>query len=220
METPDNQPAPEKEDSTTPASPATTSKKPSKSPKKEKKAKEGIGSDRGTQTLFRSAYRVHVNLTTLADSKANFLISVNSLIMFLVAVHGIRFVKHAVMIYPVVIVLLSCTGSIVFAVLSARPRITREQMEHQSQFNGGMNLLFFGHFTRLPKDIFMKELTSALTGPPGSYNLMMNDLYELGQVLNKKFRQLQFSYFFLLYGLPTGMILFLVLEILILTDKI
>ena len=43
--------------------------------------KKGLGTNRGVETLFRSAYRVQMDLTGLADNKANIMISVNSIMM-------------------------------------------------------------------------------------------------------------------------------------------
>ena len=39
------------------------------------------GSNRGIETMFRSAYRVQMELTSLADNKANMMISINGIII-------------------------------------------------------------------------------------------------------------------------------------------
>lgn len=189
-----------------------------KKAKKQKKKK--LGSNRGIETLFRSVYHVHMNLTTLADTKANFLISVNSLIMLLVAVHGLNYVDHKAFLYPVGIVFFACIGSIIFAVLSARPRVRKEKSPHDDESGKRMNLLFFGDYTQLPKDRFIGELEEALQATTTTYPLMMADLYEMGQVLDKKFRLLRFAYGFLLYGLPVGMVLFLVIQAMVITGRL
>ncbi len=181
--------------------------------------KDKIGSRRGIETLFRSVYQVHINLTTLADSKANFLISVNTFVMLLVVAHGVTYVHDTVLYIPVAIVLFACTGSIIFAVLSARPRISKEGLTDESGSGGGLNLLFFGHFSRLSKDRFESEIQQVLRKRPLAYSLMAGDHYEMGQVLNRKYRLLRCAYSFLLYGLPAGTILFLALRILVLREK-
>ena len=60
-------------------------KKP-KSGKRKKKAKKGkaaggLGSSRGVETMFRTSYRTHVDLSHLADNKANIMISINGIII-------------------------------------------------------------------------------------------------------------------------------------------
>jgi len=49
-----------------------------------KKKKKGLGSTRGVETLFRSAYRVQMELTSLADNKANMMISINGIIISII----------------------------------------------------------------------------------------------------------------------------------------
>ena len=42
-----------------------------------KKLDKALGTNRGIETMFRSAYRVQMDLTSLADNKANMMISIN-----------------------------------------------------------------------------------------------------------------------------------------------
>ena len=69
-----------------------------------------LGSNRGVETMFRNACRVHVELSAIADSKANFLISVNSIILILAAAHGKEVVTDKLLLFPAVIVIGSCVG--------------------------------------------------------------------------------------------------------------
>ena len=52
--------------------------------KKGKKKDSGLGSSRGIETMFRTSYRVHQDLVSLADTKANIMISVNGLIISII----------------------------------------------------------------------------------------------------------------------------------------
>ena len=47
----------------------------------EKRKAKGPGTNRGVETMFRSAYRVQMELTALADNKANMMISINGIII-------------------------------------------------------------------------------------------------------------------------------------------
>ena len=44
---------------------------------------------------------------------------------------------------------------------------------------------------------------------------MMGDIYEMGIVLQKKYTRLKLAYGFLLYGLPIGLITFVIMECII-----
>ncbi len=49
-----------------------------------KKLDKTLGTNRGIETMFRSAYRVQMDLTGLADNKANMMISINGIIISII----------------------------------------------------------------------------------------------------------------------------------------
>ena len=57
-----------------------------RAPKKKNKDKldKALGTNRGIETMFRSAYRVQMELTALADNKANMMISINGIIISII----------------------------------------------------------------------------------------------------------------------------------------
>lgn len=185
--------------------------------KKAKKMKK-LGSARGIETLFRNIYRVHVEVSAMADNKANFLISVNSIILILAAAHGKEVVSDEWLLIPAAIVIGSCIGSMVYAVLVARPRITCAQKEDRNNpecLKQVPNLLFFGGFTKATKELYVEEMTELVLNGERIYPSMMSDIYDMGKVLKRKFERLQTAYGFLLYGLPGGIFLFLTMQTLL-----
>src|SRR5690242_17268227 len=82
--------------------------KKKKDRKEEKKVEEKKASfSRGVETLFRSAYQTHVNLTGMADGKASIMLTVNGLLLSVVlATITPRISSDEWLIVPVVIVLL------------------------------------------------------------------------------------------------------------------
>lgn len=173
-----------------------------------------LGSNRGIETLFRNVYRVHVEVSAMADNKANFLISVNSIILVLTAAHGKEVVTHELLLLPATIVIGSCIGSMIYAVLVARPRVTCAQKEDRKnpECQERPNFLFFGGFTKMPKEDYLEGMTEIITNAETIYPSMMADVYDMGMVLRRKFERLQTAYGFLLYGLPGGIFLFLTMQ--------
>lgn len=169
--------------------------------KKTKRLKK-LGSARGIETLFRNIYRVHVEVSAMADNKANFLISVNSVILVLAAAHGKEVVTDEWLLIPAAIVIGSCIGSMVYAVLVARPRVTCAQKEDKDKPEcfENPNLLFFGGFTKVQKKLYVEEMTELVLNGEKIYPSMMSDIYDMGKVLKRKFERLQTAYGFLLYG--------------------
>lgn len=182
--------------------------------KKKARKQKKLGSSRGIETLFRNIYRVHVEVSAMADNKANFLISVNSIILILAAAHGKEVVTDELLLIPAAIVIGSCIGSMVYAVLVARPRITCAQKEDRENRDCLENpsLLFFGGFTKIGKDQYIEGMTDIIENGAKIYPSMMSDIYDMGLVMKRKFERLQTAYGFLLYGLPGGIFLFLTLQ--------
>ena len=177
-----------------------------------KKKKKKVGTSRGVETLFRNVCRVHVEVSSLADTKANFLISVNSVLLVLATAHAKEIVTHQILLIPAAIVIGTCVGSMIFAVLVARPRVTYADAAVIDSPKRATNLLFFGAYTDLSKEEYVQELTGLIRDPELVYPAMMSDLYDMGKVLRKKYYRLQLAYGFLLYGLPTGLVLFLAIQ--------
>jgi hypothetical protein len=171
-----------------------------------------LGKNRGVETLMRNTYRVHIALNTLADSKANFLISVNSVIMVVVSSHGMTYVTSRLLFIPMAVLIATCVSSMVFAVLCARPRVDHDKFARRPDGGTDGNLLFFGSFTQLSKTEFREELLDVLREGEKVYPTMLDDLYQMGQVLDKKFGRLKTAYAILLFGMPIGVILFVVMQ--------
>lgn len=184
------------------------------SPETKAKKMKKLGSNRGVETMFRNACRVHVELSAIADSKANFLISVNSIILILAAAHGKEVVTDKLLLFPAAIVIGSCVGSMVYAAIVARPRVNRIRKKGERKINDeeDPNLLFFGGFTKIQKEEYIERMSDLIVRSEAIYPTMASDIYDMGKVLERKFERLQTAYGYLLYGLPVGLVLFLTIQ--------
>jgi hypothetical protein len=182
--------------------------KEKKKDKKDDKKEKGGGSTRGIETMFRTTLQSHNDLVGLADNKANMMISVNGLIIsILLASMG----GGGWMVFPSTALMIGCLGSIVFAVLAARPRVTRNSVSMEDVRAGRANLLFFGNFLNLPMDDYLEAMRTLMENPDEAYKQMVRNLYALGHILEKKFKLLWISYTFFLAGLGGAVLLFLVM---------
>jgi hypothetical protein len=183
---------------------------PEKSKKKKKKKKSAGGSGRGVETMFRSAYRTHLDLSSLADTKANIMISINGIIIsILLATIYPSIVQNPGLFLPSTILLLACLGSLVLAVLAARPRVTRRTVTGEDVRENRANILFFGTFINMEEDEFLDGMWELMGDRERTYTNMMRDLYSLGVVLGTKYRLLRISYTVFMVGLAVGVIAFL-----------
>jgi hypothetical protein len=171
---------------------------------KGKKKKKGDG----VETMFRVTYQNHVSLSRLADTKANILISINGVIISIViALLGTRVGTFTLDMVPVLVLIIGCMVSLAFAVIGARPRLSRAPVTVDDVRNGSGNLLFFGQFTTLSLAQFQESLRLLMNDPQLLYDSLGRQLYLMGQSLNKKYWYLQIAYtaFLVATGLATAL---------------
>lgn len=201
--------APEESSLASHSSGETTSEASTEKGGKKKKSK-GLGTSRGIETMFRTSYRVHMNLSALADTKANIMISINGIIIsIIIASISPKIDTNPWLLVPTSVMLLACLGSIIFAVLSARPRVSSSVVTLEDVRNNRANILFFGHFVGLSEADYVTGMTELLNNSSSLYYNMIRDIYGLGNVLQRKFQLLRMSYTIFMIGLVVGISLFI-----------
>lgn len=185
-------------------------KKKKKGKEKEKSQEPAVkGSSRGVETMFRTSYLTNMDLSSLADTKANIMISINGIIISIIlASISPKIDANPWLILPTTVLLISCLVSIVYAVLSARPRIHRQTITLEEVRNRSANILFFGNFVSLTERDYIAGMKELLQNTDTLYEQMIKDIYSLGLVLIKKYRLLRISYTVFMFGLITGVVLF------------
>jgi len=153
------------------------------------------GTARGIETLFRSAYRVQMDLTGLADNKANMMISINGIIIsIIIAAVAPKLDSNPWLLIPTTIFLCGNLVSIVYAILAARPRVSTTAITLDDLKNSGGNILFFGDFANLSQDDFAEGMMSLMEDQAVVYETMIRNIYGIGSVLRKKFALLKWAY--------------------------
>ncbi|MDX1440001.1 MAG: DUF5706 domain-containing protein [Rubricoccaceae bacterium] len=161
--------------------------------------------------MFRTSYRVNMDLSSLADTKANIMISINGLMMSVIlGAIASKIDANPWLLYPTTVLLLGCLISLVFAVLSARPRVQRERVTLEQVRSNAANILFFGNFANMEKNEFLTGMKELMQHTDNLYQNMILDIYGLGLVLNKKYRFLRVSYTVFMIGLVVGVVAFLI----------
>ena len=182
-----------------------------KKKKKKDRKKDKLGSARGIETMFRTSYRTHIDMSGLADNKANIMISINGLIMsIIIASISSKIDTNRWLVLPTIILLIGCLISMVFAVLAARPRVSSRLLTLEEVRQNRANILFFGNFVNLREDDFMVGMTELLQNTDGLYTSMIRDIYSLGTVLARKFRLLRVSYTVFMGALLAGVTSFII----------
>lgn len=189
----------------------------SKKKKKKKKKNRGKAGDqlkelnlgRGVETMYRTTYRTHVNLSSIADNKANIMLSINAIIISIVVSSLVpRFSDNSRLILPTILLLAVCLTALVFAILSTRPKVTEGRVTRTDIEDKKSNLLFFGNFYNMGLEDFHWGMMEMIRDSDFLYSSMTRDLYYLGVVLAKKYKYLRICYGIFMYGLIAAVIVF------------
>ncbi len=178
---------------------------------KEAKKSTSIGSSRGIESMFRSAYRTQLDMLALAATKANIMISLNGLLVSILLVSGTYLLEvEPLLIIPFVAFLITCVTAIVFAVLAARPSIDRKKHTLGDFRNDTADLLVFNQFAALDRDDYLDAMQEMAHDNDRIYNNMIVHIYGMGQTANQKFTQLYYSYSAFMIGIVISMSLLLI----------
>jgi len=184
---------------------------------KEKELQRKLAKDnrpeRGIETLYRVTLRNHIKLSDIADTKANILLSVSA-IMLSIALTTL-FPKldkadNAFLILPTMLFVLTAVVSMVFAILSTRPKVTSNNFSSEDVKNKKVNLLFFGNFHKLPLAEFEDGVKEIIKDRDYLYGSLTKDLYYLGIVLERKYRLLRITYNIFMFGIIISVVAFII----------
>lgn len=175
-----------------------------------KKKKPG----RGRETLFRSAYQNQSNLIQMADNKANIIISINTMIISsIIAITGYGAVAGKIDTYeasvmvPIVMIILSCLVSVIFAIQAARPKLILAKAEGGEMQKS--SLLFFGVISQHNQQDYLTKIKTLLDSDEDLYEHMTIDLHNQGKILKRKYNLLAYAYQVFMFGFIFSVLVFL-----------
>lgn len=157
---------------------------------------------RGIETMFRTTSHNHLELSAIADHKANIMISINSInISLIVSLLLHRLEQYPNILLPTAMLTLVSLLSIVFAVLATRPIITSGKFTRKDILEKRTNLLFFGNFHYMPPDEYEWGMKRVMQNSDMLYSNLIHDIYSIGKVLGNKYRMLRICYNIFMYGI-------------------
>lgn len=153
--------------------------------------------------LLRTAQQHHVALSSMADTKANIIITVSSIVLTLSMGH----LSDPDLRVSVLVLSAFTLMALLLAILAVLPKYRPLRIEGRA-LPQHFNLLFFGHFAELPRERFLEEFARVLTPDGSPYATWANDIYSLGSYLaHHKYRYLRYSYLFFLAGFVLACVL-------------
>lgn len=188
-----------------------SSKKETEQNKEAKQAEKAAQSllARGIQTMLRLNSSNHLDLSRMADGKANILISVNSIIISVIlSIFIDRLDADPYLLIPTILFLTSSVVTVVLAILATRPKLTEGTFTRESVINKQTNLLFFGNFYKSSIDEYRWAMNELMNDKDYLYDTMVKDIYYLGIVLGRKYKLLRWAYNVFMIGLIVAVLSF------------
>ncbi|KAB1067937.1 HD domain-containing protein [Tamlana haliotis] len=167
--------------------------------------------ERGIETMFRVTLRNHIELSNIADTKANILLSVNAIIVSLLIsnlVSKLDKPSNDYLIIPTAIFVIFTVISIILSIMATRPNVTSGKFTKKDVKNKKVNLLFFGNFHKMSLKDFEWAMGEMMQDRDYLYSSMKKDLYFLGLVLDKKYKILRLTYAVFMIGIIVSVLAF------------
>jgi hypothetical protein len=151
-------------------------------------------------TFLRNALRSNLDLTSLADTKAGILISINGFILTVSVTASGFVVQNGMMTYAFISIILTSLGSIIFAVLAVKPR-RKDKLVHKAELKDYRSLLYYQDMADLSPKEYKKEMNEVLKDTEESTDEMITHLHILGAEIKKKYFWLTQAYRYFSVGL-------------------
>ncbi|WP_242124990.1 Pycsar system effector family protein [Sphingobium sp. Sx8-8] len=149
--------------------------------------------------LLRTAVQTNMQLSQMADQKANMLIGA-SMVVFTLSVAQLRSGR---LMIPVALLAVGVFLAATCAILAVLPSVSRPK----GPVEESDNLLFFGIFTSLGEAEFSDRMMRLVADEEALCRAMLRDMYQNGQVLQRrKYRYLGYAYRLFLTGVTASFV--------------
>lgn len=173
-----------------------------KNNQKESSTQHTISGSKSAQMMFKTALRNHIDLTNIADNKANMMLSINALIITIaMPLLASNIQENRYLLLPSAILLFTCILSVIFATLATRPIKMMGNIPMENLNKGTTNVFFFGNFFKMSLPVYRVAVDKILASDTLLESTIINDLYFLGKALGEKYSKLRVCYAIFMIGM-------------------
>ena len=177
------------------------------------KVKSKLEKNKSAQMMFKTALRNHLDLSGLADGKASTMLSINTLIITIALPFLLpKIEEYPNLIFPAIILLVTCIVSIVYATLVTRPHKMQGFTDPEAIESGKANLFFFGNFYKMDFEEYLHGIHLTLKSQSNLDESIIRDLYFSGKILGAKYQKLRNCYIVFIVGIILASVSFLLLS--------
>lgn len=159
--------------------------------------------------LLRQTRAHHVQLSAMADAKANMLLTVAAVVSTL----AVSYLQRPPFRLAAAVLIVFSTMTVVLAVYAAMPKLSLPLRRGRGRApeRGDFNLLFFGDFLHLTQEEFERAWEEVLADPARAYQVQVREVYVMGRYLaRKKYRYVRLAYFSFLTGILASSVVFVI----------
>ena len=149
------------------------------------------------QTL-RTAHQNQTQLNFMADQKANILIGTLALMFTVVLTRLLTLADNQALLVTLVIFLMMQMVPLILTVMVLVPKNISGKTS--ADISGIQNPLFFGFFTQYSQQQYSDYMQGILLDNESARQLIINDIYQIGVILRRKYRLLRLAYLSALLG--------------------
>ena len=148
---------------------------------------------RSIETLFRNSLRSNLELTSLADSKASVLISVNGFILTVIITASGLYLDNPNMLYPFIVIMLTALISILLGTMAIRPRdkVHLTQKEHLENFK---SVAYFQDMADVSPKEYLHMVQAILKDKQKVHEHIIKHIHILGSEIKLKYYWLKLAY--------------------------
>ncbi len=160
--------------------------------------------------MLRGTRWHHAQLSTMADMKANMLLTMSAVIITLATPHVFQAGEGAP--WPFLVLIIFSLVTACLAAYAVMPKLMLSQKDQPPVEIGSpqFNLLFFGDFVHLPYPQFESAMEEMMNDHNRVYQAQVKEIYLLGIYLaQKKYRILRLGYISFIAGLITSFVFML-----------
>lgn len=154
----------------------------------------------------------HVQLSAMADAKANMMLTVASVVITL----SVRYLTEPPLRLAAATMIFFCVITILLAAYASMPKRPILHLDEQrpDPHASSFNLMFFGDFSKLTYEEYTQAMEEVMNDPSRTYEAQVREVYLLGCFLEKqKFRFVRMAYLAFICGMVASALVFATMEL-------
>jgi hypothetical protein len=162
----------------------------------------------GVIDLLNAVHRSHLRLNVMADQKANILMGIIGIMFTVVLTKLMSSESYSVHLQLILIVFIALElVAFSFSLMVIAPKFHGKFAI--KNIESMPNPFFFGFYTNFAEDDYVAHMLGSIEDNEKAKALFLKDIYQMGKILKRKYKQLRRAYLFAFLGVAISLVLFI-----------